>query len=76
MAAIVDSLPNDFSWVRYQGTNTVIGKKLSRTVFYWMFQNKFLRVYDNDTTLHSEKFKMKRNGNSILSENICDLLIV
>ncbi len=24
--------------------------------------------------LHSEKFKMNRNGNSILSENICDLL--
>ena len=25
---------------------------------------------------HSEKFKMNRNGNSILSENICDLLLV
>ncbi len=24
-------------------------------------------------TLHSEKFKMNWNGNSILSENICDL---
>ncbi len=26
--------------------------------------------------LHSEKFKMNRNGNSILSENISDLLPV
>ena len=26
--------------------------------------------------IHSEKFKMNRNGNSILSENICDLLLV
>ncbi len=26
--------------------------------------------------VHSEKFKMNRNGNSILSENICDLLLV
>ncbi len=25
---------------------------------------------------HSEKFKMNQNGNSILSENICDLLLV
>ena len=28
------------------------------------------------TLIHSEKFKMNRNGNSILSENICDLLLV
>ncbi len=26
--------------------------------------------------VHSEKFKTNRNGNSILSENICDLLLV
>ncbi len=34
------------------------------------------RIYNITKTVHSEKFKMNRNGNSILSENICDLLLV
>ncbi len=29
----------------------------------------------NFAMVHSEKFKMNRNGNSILSKNICDLLL-
>ncbi len=38
---------------------------------------KYSRHLDTlEVPLHSEKFKMNRNGNSILSENICDLLLV
>ncbi len=47
----------------------------------WTCKCKFeYRVQLNEYTIYqglqSEKFKMDRNGNSILSENICDLLLV
>ncbi len=45
---------------------------------WWMTSKKnHLKVHKwaPSTRLHSEKFKMNRNGNSILSENICDLLL-
>ncbi len=38
--------------------------------FFYSFAKKRMCL------IHSEKFKLNRNGNSILSENICDLLLV